>query len=388
MRLLFHSYCYPPLRYPRSIQVARLAAHLTEGTVTVVAGDEEGDGDRSLLEAYPDADKEIVRVPWSPLRRRLARTPSERIAEKVVLPDRFRLWQGAAAREISRRRSLDGIDALVTFGQPMSDHLLGPKLGKHPWIAHFSDPWTDNPFRDRGRLAGAVNARLEARIVREADTLLFTAQEALDLVMAKYSAELAAKAHVLPHAHDPSLYPAEDERRGGIVVRYLGTFYGHRSPEPLFRALERFAGELRDVRIELVGQGALPENAPRNVTARPPVDYLESLRLMRSSDLLLVLDAPAERSPFLPSKLVDYAGARRPIVALAPEGPSAALVRRLGGWVGDPADPDASAGALAEGLKAARERPAEWGNDEVVVSLSADVIARRFLELVQAVRSA
>lgn len=393
MKLLFHSYCYPPLRYPRSIQVARLAAHLPGGNVTVVCAEEETEGDLSLLEAYPDTGREVVRVPWGRLRSRLA-SASERLAEKVLIPDRYRLWQSGAANAVERRGLLENADALVTFGQPMSDHLFGLRLARAsrriPWIAHFSDPWADNPFRVRGRLGRSLNLRLEARVAEQADALVFTAEEQRDLVLAKYPAPLGAKAHVVPHAHDPALYPEPTEQGDSLVARYIGTFYGNRSPEPLLRALqaltERQPVALRGVRVEFVGAGRLPEESSLEfVGVRGPVDYLESLELMRASDLLLVVDAPGETSPFLPSKLIDYAGARRPIVAIAPEGPSASLIRRLGGWQANPSDPVAGAAALAEGLSAARDRPRRWGRDEVVRSYTAGVIARRFLDVIEAI---
>jgi hypothetical protein len=45
------------------------------------------------------------------------------------------------------------------------------------------------------------------------------------------------------------------------------------------------------------------------------VGYQESLKLMSEADALLVIDAPADQSVFLPSKLIDYIGAGRPISA-------------------------------------------------------------------------
>jgi hypothetical protein len=66
------------------------------------------------------------------------------------------------------------------------------------------------------------------------------------------------------------------------------------------------------------------------------VDYKTSLALMESADLLLVIDAPFDQSVFLPSKLVDYIGAQRPIFAITPPGTSAKLVSDLGGMVAHP----------------------------------------------------
>ena len=46
--------------------------------------------------------------------------------------------------------------------------------------------------------------------------------------------------------------------------------------------------------------------------------------------MLLILDAPFKISVFFPSKLVDYIGANKPILAITPEGSCAEIVRKLG----------------------------------------------------------
>jgi hypothetical protein len=63
--------------------------------------------------------------------------------------------------------------------------------------------------------------------------------------------------------------------------------------------------------------------------------------------VLLVIDAPADDSLFLPSKLIDYLPLRRPILGLTPpRGASADLIRRLGYPVVAPDDETAIAGQI------------------------------------------
>ncbi len=49
-----------------------------------------------------------------------------------------------------------------------------------------------------------------------------------------------------------------------------------------------------------------------------PVPYLDSIKVLSEADILLVIDAPLKDSPFFPSKLADYIGAGKPVVALSP----------------------------------------------------------------------
>lgn len=379
MTVVALSYAYPPLRYPRAIQVARLVAHLDED-VHVVCADEPGaPHDPSLERAYADAAP-VTRVAWTRGARLAQRVRDKVLEDRVLVPDRFRPWQRGA---VAAARPLIGPDdVLVTFGQPMSDHLAGLRLLRSvgvPWIAHFSDPWVDSALRHAGRATRTLNERLERAVIERADAVVFTSDATVELVMRKYPDALRQRVHVVPHAFDPALYPEAEPEPG--LLRYVGNFYGNRGPKPLFDALRRLDG----VRVEIVGSSEQPiEDAPPGVSVRGAVDYLDSLALMRSSAALLVLDAPGARSVFLPSKLVDYLGAGRPIVALTPPGAAADLAERAGGRVADPSDPAAAAEAIAATLADRAPRPVP---EELRREYEAPAVAERMAAVIGAARA-
>jgi glycosyltransferase involved in cell wall biosynthesis len=411
MRVLAVSYFLPPALYPQAIQIGRLLRHLPVD-MGAVRGQVKQLG--TGLDSYENFDRQFafcLDVPFEPQLAGLAANLARRFLPFYgCIPDEFRGWVPRAERvikdELHSRKFQPQV--LVTFGVPMSDHLLGfrlkAKLGV-PWIAHFSDPWLDNPFHRHNVLANLVNRRLERSVVAGADRLIFTSAEMLDLVMRKYSPEWRSKSTVLPHSFDLSLYPQRSSDGGGPVLRYLGNFYGHRSPVPLFRALTAILADepqlLAGVRVELIGQmprrmrvhsslRGLPDGLVRVVDTVP---YSQSLKLMVDADLLLLIDGPDDLSVFLPSKLIEYLGAGTPIFGIVPPGTSARLLARVGAKVADPRQPH----EVAEGLRAAlhlmhRQRSSgdrkNWGDAAVRAEFHVKRVQQGLIEIIeQAVRA-
>src|SRR5919202_1568394 len=76
-------------------------------------------------------------------------------------------------------------DAVVTFSQPTTDHLVGlelKKIWRAPWVAHFSDPWVDNPYYATDAATRDFNLAAERAVCEVADRLVFTSEETVDLV--------------------------------------------------------------------------------------------------------------------------------------------------------------------------------------------------------------
>ena len=209
----------------------------------------------------------------------------------------------------------------------------------------------------------------EARVVARASALVFTNHFAADLVMAKYPEALRAKARVIPHTTDPDLLreiatiaPAPAGGRPMRLSHVGNLFAGRRRANALFEALamlhrrRSLAGRLE---LVLVGAGSgLYEARGRVfelslesiVTFHPRVSHLESLKAMAASDVLVIIDAPAQTNVFTPSKLVDYLMARRPMLALTPPtGSTAEILAATGDPIVDGDDANQIAGVI-EGL--------------------------------------
>lgn len=394
------------------MQVARLLTHVDCSIVLACAdfADPSERKDEALATATRDSGLVKVYVPYSRSSwDRLLHSASAKLKVPILnrTPDAFKRWNRHVHRALEPILREQSFDAVVTFGAPMSDHLIGLKLKREyglPWIAHFSDPWVDNPFTTSDRLTDSLNRLQEKAVIESSDISVFTSAETVDLVFRKYPSSWKQRARVLPHAFDPVLFKnCPNHNNGSIKIRYLGDFYGPRTPEPLVRALaELHKSEpeiLKNVTFEFVGNLAHSksvsagfESLPKElVVIRSPVAYLESLRLMEEASALLVIDAPSDRSVFLPSKLIDYLGARRPIFGITPSGTAATLIRELNGWIADPGDNASIQNQLKSLLSFLRETKTDsspvWGNDAVTARFNISTVGEEFIKIIREVTS-
>jgi glycosyltransferase involved in cell wall biosynthesis len=252
-----------------------------------------------------------------------------------------------------------------------------------PWVAHFSDPWADSPFLTDATLrARALTA--EQKIVEIADMLVFPVGRVADLVMRKYPSSFAGKVRVVPHGFEPRARRAPRRGDASTPLRLIhaGDFYGIRTPAPLIAALRHLhAREPLDGKIEVVFIGSVPDEHRAAAHAAGldgvvrfagRIANAECNALQDTADALLVMDAPAVESVFLPSKLIDYLPFGRPIIGLTPaNGASSDLLRELGCPVAEPNDVEAIAEVVETLL-------AQWQSGKLVAGERFHTVASRY----------
>lgn len=361
-RLLALSWAMPPLLFPRSIQVSRLLKELARRSwkIDVLCAHPGSPGLESVprdatLESVCAGGYRVLPVHWEGAPEQWERRWTEAAVESA-----------SALLSAGVLPSADGYAALLTFAQPWSDHEIGRQLKERfglPWVAHFSDPWSDSPYY--AQLPAEVlraYAAAEGCVVEAADAVVFTSQPTLDLVMAKYPAGWHDKAFVVPHAYDADILGAvrpQPRPSANLRLVHVGTLYQDaRTPEGLFEALALlWKNDARAQSLELVFVGHAPD-AVRQAAARWGVEglvtwagvrpYAESLGWMASADVLLVIDKQDPVSVFFPSKLVEYLPWGKPVLGLTPlEGVTAGIVRSLNWPCVAPGDIAGMARALA-----------------------------------------
>lgn len=361
--VLVVGYAFPPIQVQMSSVTARLVAGLDKlgFAVDVICADPSVwplPCDEGLVDYAAAHCRRVRRLLPS---RSLLRSLAHSVRRLRDLPDCMEQLHDSAVAAVMDAGPLSyaGVITVSPF------HSVNPVMVRvkraHPtlnWIAYFCDPWADNPLEPR-RDVRLWNAWHEPRTLRTASYVAHSSPHALARVRRAHPFLSAERTRVIQHVFDSALYPVRPKRRNDrVTMRFLGTLFGRRSPEPLLLALVRLLQRRPDLgdrlQLDLIGkiepkmlQGSAAEALPSGmVRHRPAVSYLESLALMYDADILLVIEADVVETPFVPSKVTDYMGADTPIVGIAPPGGCREILDRLGCPTAAPNDIAAISDAL------------------------------------------
>jgi glycosyltransferase involved in cell wall biosynthesis len=420
---LLLTYCFPPFPGPESYLAAKLFSNMPNSDFDVLTIEpvkpwmREENGLYAIAAAKIDNLVQAKAPSWSQLiplaKRDVVKINSGQEIQRISnlfwklsrvgaivlkLPDPFRVFNRSIFRQnLLRSREYKNI---VTWSQYNSVALVGlrlkRKLGKETnWLAYFGDPWHKNPYIPQSRLTRYINLKMQDRVFKNANMLLFPTEEMAEFMTHGYVVEIKNKCRVLPHSFDPSLFPEFKNNFDGkkhVTFKYIGQFYGPRKPELIIEGITALLNrrpELEEVlRIEFIG-GAVPYNSKetklRNILVqRPQVNYLQSLQEMASADCLISLDAPTKKNIFMSGKIADYIGARRPIVAITNRGATSKLITEFGGWIADPNEPAEIANAIEDAMSwLLANKGGQFGNVEIWESLQSKKVALHLLGLIK-----
>jgi len=327
--------------------------------------------------------------------------------ETIACPDPKRAWVAGAVSAALAAAQEDPFDLVLATGYPWSAFVAADRLRARlgvPMVLDFRDAWTLNP---RELWTGPRCRRLEADLVTRAAAVTLATDWIRDRMRERYAAVSPERFTTITNGFDPAEVPAPDPSLRDpkrLVLTYTGTFNDalppsryDNTPYFLLRAIEGLDLERRSrLRVRLVGRlgPAYRHHVETSglgdaVEIVGPVSHARALQQQQAADVLFLVIGDAPTAPaILTGKLVEYAGARRPVLALAPDcEASRAVLRHDLGWVEPPEDVPritARLAALVDSWCAGTLRR----ETALVVELSAPAQVERLAQLLERVQPA
>jgi hypothetical protein len=259
----------------------------------------------------------------------------------VAFPDEESTWSRRVHGVAAKLLQASAYDALITTGPPMSIHLTGRALARRfgiPWVADFRDPWLDAPYLRRTPLEPLRVRRLEGQVVRAARHVVSVYDDIVASLRQRYP---GAQVTSIPNGFDTDERPlleawAAQRIEPRFTLVHTGRLYqGQRDPSILLHALAgllqsgslprdqilvRFLGPLEESEMRLFHSFGLDDV----LSLEGVVPREESLRAQAQADVLVAVLGPEP----LPTKMLEYFNARRPILAVGPPSGTVSTILR------------------------------------------------------------
>jgi len=368
-RVLLVSYMFPPLSGVGAIRPLKFARYLPElgwqpTILTVKGGFNFGSGnDPSLLDQLsPEVKIHRARTIEPPYRAFMgmaggdprSRTPvGKRIIRALraalLIPDDKIGWIPFALREGRRILANQNVDLIHALSPPPSTLLVASNLAKRsglPLVVDFRDPWTQFTLHHWMRFAARrkIEVAMERAVLRRSSLIMSATQPRTEMLRESYPQIPPDRFDTLTNGFDLEDFgpPPPPSRNDLFTLVYTGSIYYLRNPVSFLQALRealRTHPEMSD-KLNVVFAGLAGPDLPRRirefglegiVTIRGIVPYRRSIELQKSADVLLLFlgDSPMASS-WYPAKVFEYLATGRAILALAPEGITADLVKEAG----------------------------------------------------------
>lgn len=382
--VLVIAYYFPPMGLSGVQRVAKMVRYLPAfGWQPVVLSVTPGGYfayDASLLEEVEAAGVQVyrtgsvdptrlfgrertVRIPPEHRRRRLAW-----LSHLLFVPDNKVGWYPWAVRAGRRLLRRYPFDAILSSAPPYTAHLVARSLSRAsglPLVTDYRDDWVGNPRHVYPTpMHRRLNVWLEQGVCR-ASRIVTTINEPIRAALASRNAHVIGsdRIRIVPQGFDPADFEGAvpEASSGRMRLVYSGTFYDVQTPDYFLKALARFLErrpEFHD-RVEAVFVGTVPD-ASRSLAANLGlngcvrfagyVPHGEAVAHLRGADVLwLTVGRRDGAEGISTSKLFEYMGARKPILALVPPGAARDALEPYGAaYFTPPDDVDAIARRLEQ----------------------------------------
>ena len=250
--------------------------------------------------------------------------------EIFAYPDSMKYWKEPAFKAACEIIENEKIDAILSTSSPVTSHLIAHDLKEKygiPWVADLRDPWNLNPYINHNFIRRYFEKRLEMKTFKNVDTLTTTTELAKNTLQSIHPTK---KITTVVSGFDPKDFEKtkQTENTEKLTLMYAGSLYsGKRDPSILFDAISQLINENRidstKIVIDFYGDEtnllelSQKYNIPDNVNIHGRITQDEVLQHQMNSDVLLLISWMNESEKmFIPGKVYDCIGSRKPILSI------------------------------------------------------------------------
>ncbi len=248
----------------------------------------------------------------------------------IFIPDARVFWVRPSVKFLSNYlKEHPEITHIISTGPPHSVHLIALKLKQKfnlKWTADFRDPWTEIYYYKEllpGKWADKRQKKLEKKVLQQADLVLTVSKDcALGLErLGERSVNVVTNGFIFPEFDHKTIDLSKK-----FTIAHFGSIPASFNPKSLWIALSELLKCNEDLRqhlsIELYGnvdQAILQSIEDYGLndffSGVKRVDHHDSIALQRTRSVLL-LTSSEDSKGILTSKVFEYFGAKRPILAI------------------------------------------------------------------------
>ena len=250
--------------------------------------------------------------------------------EIFAYPDSMKYWKKPAFEASCEIIENEQIDAIMSTSSPVTSHLIAHELKEKydiPWIADLRDLWNLNPYINHNFIRKFFEKRLEMKTFKNVDVLVTTTEIAKQTLK-----EIHPQKRIEPVV---SGFDEEDfknmkqtRKNEKLTLMYAGSLYsGKRDPSILFDSINQLICENKidkdKITVDFYGDETNLAELSRkydiedNVKIHGRITQKEVLTHQMNSDVLLLISWMDESEKmFIPGKVYDCMGCKKPVLSI------------------------------------------------------------------------
>lgn len=256
------------------------------------------------------------------------------IRGNFFIPDARKGWIKPSVSYLKAYIKENAIETIITTGPPHSLHLIGKELKQWKsdlrWFTDFRDPWTTIGYHDKLRMTTKTKAKhkqLEREVLNEADHIIVTSPG----TKREFTEITDKPITVITNGYDDRELGTPTPIQH-FTLAHIGSLLSDRCPEMLWQVLQELCEENADFKnaFKLVLVGKVSAEVIERIQHHGLEEYLdfkgyvshkEALQIQETATALLLIEIDDVKTKgIIAGKIFEYLSAKRPILAIGPEG--------------------------------------------------------------------